>query len=64
MNLEFNITLTPDLKHYVVDILIPDPEDDYGGEWFTITKHFNTEAEAREWASHIRSNHKVNGEWQ
>lgn len=62
MNLEFNIDLTPDLKHWVVDVLIPDPDDDYGGEWVSITEEFNTEAEAKDWAKHIKSNHKVNGD--
>lgn len=62
MNLEFSVGLTPDLKHWVVDILIPDPEDDYGGVWTTITDEFDTEAEAKAWAKHIKDNHKVNGE--
>ena len=55
MEIVFNIEQTCDLKHYVVQINTTGAEDG----WEDITKPFDTEEEAMEWAKKISDHYHV-----
>lgn len=54
MEIVFNIELTCDLEHYVVQVKIGDND-----EWQDITDPFDTQEEAVEWAKKIKDNYHV-----
>lgn len=55
MEIKFNIEETCDLEHYVVQINYTGAEDG----WEDITKPFDTQEEAIEWAKMIKDNYSV-----